>query len=133
MWLNLLNNWRLILIAIPSALLLLQVWSWRSEALKVPALNAALNSCESGKQITLEANDALQKSRDVIADKLASSKRMFKTCVPISNSTNTAASGGEYAAKNGLPTSSLLDYAAICETYRQQRVILEKFIADERK
>ena len=130
-----LNNWKLLAIAIPSALLALQVLSWRSEALKVPGLESALSNCEAGKRITTEANDALQKDRNTIAARLAAAKRVRANCVLVSSPANPGETRAEHARRNeqGISSHWLLDYAAVCEQYRSERIVLEKFIADERR
>ncbi len=85
--------------------------------------------CESDKQITKDANDGLQKQIGIIAGKLAASKRLRATCiVPVTGKDNPAAAGGKHAGQNGISSDWLRDYAADCETYRQQRITLESFI-----
>ncbi len=87
--------------------------------------------CESDKQTTKEAQDALQKQYTIIADKLAATKRMRPAACIIPqhpDSSNVASIGGKYAGQNGISSDWLRDYAAECETYRQQRISLEAFI-----
>ncbi len=98
---------------------------------------ALIEECEKNKAITKGANDALQKDRDAIAAKLIASKQLHPAkCVPITRNAITPISGGRPAGQNGEGISSdwLRDFAAEdCATYRSQRMILEKFIQDERK
>jgi hypothetical protein len=87
-------------------------------------------SCAEDKAITQGANDALQKNINIISSKLAASKRVHPAncllAAPIK--TDTSSGGGQHAGQNGISSDWLRDYAAECETYRQQRIVLEKFI-----
>ena len=121
---------KILAVALPSALLVLQVLSWRSDAHKLPGVEAALTSCNEGKLLTKETNDALQKDRDRIARRLADAKRVPKTCVLVSGRTDPVGVGAEHAGRDGKGISGewLLGYAATCETYRSERIRLESFI-----
>lgn len=89
-------------------------------------------TCADDKAITEKANDEYQKQNSIISGKLAKSKRLQQaTCiVPKANVAELSTSRGEYARSNGITTSSLFDYAADCESYRQQRIIIDQFKAD---
>lgn len=90
--------------------------------------------CDKEKTTTKEANDALQRDRDFIAARLVRLKRMQLTsCVPVSSSSNNSDSGDGHAGAHGLRSEFLLDFAAECEGYRSTVIVLDKFIADERK
>lgn len=90
--------------------------------------------CDADKKITQEANYALHKQMDDVARKLAAAKRMrpSRCIVPSSNPAGVIGSGGQHAGQDGISSDWLRDYAAECEIYRQERVTLDKFIADER-
>ncbi len=92
------------------------------------------NQCKADQTITKEANDDLQKKYDSIAGKLAASKRMHpaRCIIPAPSKTIASSGGNGHAGQNGtgLSTDWLRDYAAECETYRSQRISLEKFIDD---
>ena len=120
------------MILVPAVILALQVLSWRNQALQLPKVKSALSSCESGKALTKETNDALQKDRDIIARKLASVKRMQPmSCVTPSRKPDLIYAGREYARTDGAvagTSDDFRDYAAECETYRSERIRLESFI-----
>lgn len=128
-----LKNWKELTIALIVLAITLQVNHWREKANQLDKVKAELSSCELGKKTTKEANDALQKDRDVIAARLANSKRMYSSCVSVSSTANSAPGGKQYARQDGLSTDWLLEYAAECETYRSQRIRLEEFLNNERK
>lgn len=90
--------------------------------------------CKAAQKITKEANDDLQNEKTRIADELANLKRVRPaTCVPIARPSDHCSSGTGRAGGNGLSSEWLLDYAARCETYRSEVIILDKFLDDERK
>ena len=121
-------------IALAAILCLLVMWQvsrWRDKAHELDGVKSALSSCEASKTVTKEANDELQRDRDTIAAKLARARRVQSRCVPVaSGKPVTIKVGAEHAGSNarGLRTEWLLDYAAQCETYRSERIVLEKFI-----
>lgn len=89
--------------------------------------------CKDDQAITKGANDELQKKYNSIAGKLAASKRLQPAhCIIVASSGETisAGSGVGHAGQNGISTDWLYEYAAECETYRTQRISLEKFIDD---
>jgi hypothetical protein len=90
--------------------------------------------CADDKRITQEANDDLQQNYAAIARKLADAQRVrpAKCVVPTTHPAVTAASGGEHAGQDATGVSSdwLFEYAAECEAYRGERVILESFIRE---
>lgn len=102
-----------------------------AEAEKRKALSeqAALytSQCDADKAKTKEANDALQKSADDIAARLARYKRLHpNTCVmPQADGTLPAGGGAGHAGGDGVSTDWLREYAAQCEAYRRQRIVLE--------
>lgn len=132
MYLWALRNWRLAVILVPAVILALQVLSWRNQALQLPRVKDALSSCESGKLLTKETNDALQKDRDVIARKLSAVKRVQPvSCVTPARKPDLIYAGREYARADGSvagTSDDFRDYAAECETYRSERIRLESFI-----
>lgn len=102
------------------------VTRWNMESEKA----AIKEQCETEKLKTKEANDALQKSQSDIAARLAMYKRVQSNC-NLSISTKPTSGGYEYARSDGriIGTSDdFRDYAAECETYRQQRIILEELL-----
>lgn len=109
----------------------------RGKAVAVAAQIAAdIATCDKDKALTKETNDDLQAKRDAISAKRAAFNSLqLPSCItPISSvSTNVAAGRPGHAGRNGLRAEWLWDYAARCETYRQERVSLEHFIAAERR
>lgn len=102
-----------------------------AEAEKTKALSeqaaAYTSQCDADKAKTKEANDALQKSNNDIAARLARYKRLHPNACVVPQPGGTVAPGGGagHAGGNGISTDWLRDYAARCETYRQQRIVLE--------
>lgn len=95
--------------------------------------NALHEACDKDKAITKEANDELQNQVNIIARKLTAAKRVRSDCiVPLASSPQPTPSGGEHAGTHGVTSDALFEYAADCETYRQQRITLEGFIKLER-
>ena len=133
---------KLIAIAAATLAMIVLVWKvdqWRNKASQLDEVKSALSSaiakCEADKRITKEANDALQKSSDDISMRFASARVQFNSaCMPVTNTSFTSSGRIKHAGGNdkGLRSEWLLGYSATCETYRSQRMILEKFIADER-
>jgi len=81
------------------------------------------------KQKKLEdANDDLQSKLSVIGKRLASSKLQPAMCAIIKSGVAVnPAGGGEHAGQNGLSTGWLNEYAAECETYRIEVILLDDF------
>lgn len=95
---------------------------------------ADLKQCNIDKQITREANDAIQKDRDAIARRLASAKlRLPAACTPVARAAELPDSGQQYAGAHGIRAEWLLDFAAECEEYRTQITVCSNFINQERK
>ncbi len=95
------------------------------------ALNA---QCDKDKATTKEAQDALQRNYDSIAARLARIKRVQPArCVPVPRTPNDSGSGDGYVGAHGISSEFLLDFAAECEGYRSTVIVLDKFIADERR
>ncbi len=111
---------------------------WRMEESNRLSLVAQEKSliakCDADEHTTQESNDALQKQFSIISDKLDAAKRMRSSCCTVSTagSAEPAGSGGEHAGQNGISVGWLYEYAAECEIYRQERIVLERFIAAER-
>lgn len=115
---------------------------WAAHQWDAWALKSALSEqettlvkqCDAQKKITEEANNALQKDRDTIAAKLASSKLLQPAkCVSVASVANHTSSGGEHAGQNGVRSDWLYEYAAECETYRSEVILLNNFGLGERK
>lgn len=95
-------------------------------------LNAA---CEARQKITKEANDALQAALNTTATKLAVAKRVHLShCVVTTDGklAGSAANGGQHAGQNGISSDWLRDYAAECENYREEVIVLDNFGKAER-
>lgn len=95
--------------------------------------NQLVAQCERDKAITKEANDDLQRQKDIISNRLNDALRVQPSLCIVpqpAHAADTAASGAKHAGQNGrgINSSWLRRYAAECETYRQQRLTLEKFI-----
>lgn len=87
-----------------------------------------VNRCNDEKKTTKEANDALQSQLSIIGKRLAASKLQPTKCMPISSSVaEHTAGGGEHAGSNGLSTDWLYSFAAECETYRSEVIVLDDF------
>lgn len=116
------------------------VLGWHEKSIRVPSLLdkqqiADQQACASAQAKTQEANDALQKDRDLIAAKLAALKLQHPTtCVPTACSPHVSGSGAGHAGQNGagINTDWLRDYAAEAESYRSQLVICKQFLDSER-
>lgn len=93
------------------------------------------SQCNADKAVTKGANDALQKNLNTIAGKLAAAKRLHESmCVtPVTGMAEPTSGGREHAGQNGISTGWLRDFAAECETYRSEVIILNEFGASERK
>lgn len=103
--------------------------SWRSDALKLPAVKSALSSCEAGAKELKGTNDALQASRDDTASKLRAYKLRQRNCTILL--TNAKQAGGGPVGGNApivATTDDLYDYAAVCRNYWVERQLLEKLI-----
>lgn len=132
----LLANWRLFAIGIVLSVVFglgykvgADVGEWRCTQ-KLDTLAAAMQArCESDKEITRKANDGLQKQNDIISGRLAALKRVQSSCImPTSHAANaTGGESGVNAGAHGLSAQFLLEFAAECEQYKQQRLALEQF------
>ncbi len=91
-------------------------------------------ACESQKKLTQEANDALQTTNEAIAAKLAAAKRLHPAhCVAIAGNLAIDSGGGpEHAGLHGISSDWLRDYAARCELYRSEVIVLNDFGHGER-
>jgi hypothetical protein len=87
--------------------------------------------CTRIQLISKDANHDYLTGLFSINNRLGSDLMQPTTCIvlPPSNSSDAPAGGGERAGSHGLNSRWLRKYAATCETYRQERLILEKFIA----
>jgi hypothetical protein len=92
--------------------------------------------CEAAQQITKDANDALQKSRDSISSQLDALRLQHPTtCVRVTGRADVSGAGNKYAAANGNGLSSdwLRAFAAQCESYRSEINVCVDFLAQERQ
>ena len=98
-----------------------QWMGWKNEG-KLNDLREQLNvQCKAAAAEMERANDELQKANTDIAGRLSRYKRLHpNTCVKLSESAQPAPGWRGYVG-----TDELLDFAAECETYRSQRIILE--------
>jgi len=130
MFLWVVKNWKLLAIAIPSAILLLQVMSWRSDALELPRVKEELSETITKCNATREINNDLQKERERIASRLANIRRMHaNSCLTILS--NPVDAGAGHAGRDGAITGTTDDfreYAARCNNYRSERIALEKLL-----
>lgn len=79
------------------------------------------SQCNAAAERLKGVNDELQKDKADIAIKLARYKRLHPaTCVAVSQSAKPTSGGVGYVGAH-----ELLDYAAECEEYRKQRIVLE--------
>lgn len=91
--------------------------------------------CDSQKSITKEANDALQKDRDHISDRLNTLLMQHPSaCVmPVSSKPKLSGSksakhaGSNGASPHGISTDWLRGYAAECEGYRTEVMVCKKY------
>lgn len=86
--------------------------------------------CKDNQAITKGVNDDLLKDDFDIGNLLNTSRSVqpARCIVPTSGKTILEKGGDKYAAAYGVSTDWLYEYAAECETYRSQRLALEKFI-----
>lgn len=126
-----LKNWKIIAVAVPLLLLLALVNHWRLKASELDVTNAKLSSCLATAKLTKETNDALQVSRDDVASKLASYKRLHpSTCVVLRSNAKqvgTGPAGGDGAVTG--TSDDFRDFAAKCADYRNERIALEKLLS----
>lgn len=77
--------------------------------------------CDNDKAITKESNDALQKSHDAIAARLAQLLQQPATCMPLSQPAQLPSSGqSKHAGSHGISPNWLRSFAATCEGYREE-------------
>lgn len=89
---------------------------------------ALVKQCNENQRITEEANANLQTKLSAIGKRLAASKRLPATCVTVNPvMAEHPTSGGKYAGQNGLRSDWLREYAAECETYRTEVILLDDF------
>ncbi|NDG18432.1 MAG: hypothetical protein EB117_09190 [Betaproteobacteria bacterium] len=97
---------------------------WRNEAALANQKEQLNAQCEAAAKTLREANDELQRGQTDIASRLAKYKRLHpSTCVIVSESADTTSGWRGYARAD-----ELLDFAAECEGYRQQRIALERLL-----
>lgn len=104
------------------------------------ALTAQINNdaaaCNLDKQTTKEANDDLQKSSTEQLNSLAAIGLQHPACYNLlsAGKAQPTASGSGSAEANGISSRWLKAYSITsCKRYYNERIILEKFIDDERK
>lgn len=128
------NSWKWALSASALSLTAGTAIGWHERSLREPAIleaqkNADIAECNNDKAITKEANDALQKDRDIIARKLASARLQHPMrCVSVSNGAQLPPGGSEHARQDGISPDWLREYAAECEEYRGEIGVCIKFI-----
>ena len=116
---------------IVGALIVLQILSWRSDAQKLPGVESALSSCQSGVTKLKGINDELQASRDDTVSKLRAYKLRQQNCTILL--ANAQQAGGRPAGGNApivATTDDLYEYAAVCRNYWLERQFLEKHVAN---
>lgn len=102
----------------------------RHEAAMANQARLYVQQCEADKRKTREANDAIQKDAHDVAARLAAYKRLHPAAcvVPKHQQAEPTPGGtghaGSYGAVAGT-TDAFREFAAECETYRRQRVVLE--------
>lgn len=131
-------GWRIYAYGMAIVALLSAFWvvnHWRLRSAELDVRTAELASCESGKHITEDANVKLQKDRDATSRKLADLKRVYADKrVFVSSTTNPVGTGARATGQDGVSAESLFEFTSEhCSRYRNERIALEKFIADERK
>lgn len=140
--LGLLKPYKLYLLIACGLLVMAATWrvlDWRNDAHLLSAEKLAHSrdnaKCESDKLLTKGANDALQTDRDRIAAKLAGLKRLHpERCVPVvASPAKLTISAGGFSGAHGVASGALRDFAADCNITRSERIVLEKFLVDERK
>lgn len=113
---------------------------WHERVLREPSMITAqqaadIAQCDTEKQTTKEATDALQKNRDDLAKRLDTLKlQRPAACVPISRPADLQHRAGRPAGRNGLSTDWLYTFAGDqCSNYWRQLKVCDKFLDDERK
>jgi hypothetical protein len=96
---------------------------------------ADAKQCAAEKQITKEANNALQKDRDDITARLTALKLQHPaTCVSVTRSPDVQHRQRRPVGRNGVSSDWLYTYAAEqCSNYWRQLKVCDKFLDDERK
>lgn len=137
-----LANWKSIVVGIAVAalaLLLHTVDVYRIEANQRAALAAQKTTdvaqCNADKQVTKEANDALQNDRDNLTKRLAADKlQRPAACVSVARSADVHDRSGRPARPNGVSSDWLYDFSADqCSSYWRQLKTCNQFIINERK
>jgi len=109
---------------------------WKDAKTQQIALNeqeTALHAqCDKEKATTKEANDALQNDRIAIAARLADRVSRPLCITPIGVVANHTAGRAGHAGNNGFSVSWLRSFAASCETYRREVIVLNNFGIAER-
>ncbi len=124
-------------IAIMAALALLalgggiKIGLYIGNAEKVHALSQQAKSlkeqCDKDKAITKEANDDLQGKLNAINAKRNSERLQGSFCVPLTKPSINSPSGAKHARQAGIELQWLYDYAAECEEYRSDVIVLQEF------
>lgn len=93
------------------------------------------SECDNQKKITGGAQHALQANLDDVNTQLANLKRLHPSvCLtPIAGKANIIGAGARPAVRNGVDSDRLYEFAAKCKIYWKERIVLDKFIDDERK
>lgn len=143
MW-TIITTWiqsKLISLAAIGAIIVVIAAIWITHRLDEAETQDQLNSqksvdqraCDKAQEITKGANDALQKDRDVINQRLNAMLVRPAACVPIRQVTHMARSGKQLSGSAGLSSGWLYGYAADCEKARTTALTCEKFVNDERQ
>lgn len=127
-----LENWRLALYLISAIAFIGMAWKindWRVAASQLDQANTNLDrvisQCEIDKKTTKEAYDALEAARDRINADLTRYKRVHPaTCVVPGESSDSFQSGSQHAGVHGVSSDWFRDYAAVCELYRSEVIVL---------
>ena len=83
--------------------------------------------CEADKKITKEANDDLQKNLDAVTAKRNAERLHVNICVPLTKPTKHPSGRAKHAGQDAISSDWLFDYAAECETYRDEVITLIDF------
>lgn len=88
--------------------------------------------CSRTQLITKDANHELSESLLSIDRRLVDDRMQSPACIvlPPASPAHAPSDRGEPPRANGLDSRWLRRYAATCESYRQERMILERFIAN---
>ena len=105
---------------------------WETSAKLMKQASAMTLQCDNATKRTKDANDELQKNYARIRNRLAADRlRGSKCTIPLGSEALAILARAGYAGHDGISTDWLREYAAQCEIYRSERIVLEKFIDDQ--